>query len=954
MKPTMPIRRPVAYPEIARERPGERGIALIMSLSILVMLTMLVFGFAGIMQVEQKATSNMADLAAARVIAENGIERARARIWEGLQEDPFFCPDSLISMPSDDEFATFAEWSDAPTGLWEFVPILQREGRSVEPLPMLDGTGTALENPYRLPSLPLQPGGSEIPLEPLWVSLYNGELNPKPGLAQLKMRQRMIGRTAYFATAGSLDINASGATPFQDAFLPLDQKVFRGAGVSGREVYSPGLLEGLGWAPNTAYSAGVASFINYRRLPNDLRPEMYDLRRLPGDMRAYISPEQLRLDPMNQSVAAGMGAFFNMNEWFAIWPHVSLHSTSWERPARAPVDFERLDLRSIYESAEFMNLSPTELAQNQAFWDRWLEPLSLAVVDAKEFARLQPDDDIMPYQLIANMRDFADPDFLPTQLPPNLSLDGAPILGVEPTPLLHELIVGVRYDVEQLESEEEGGGGGGGLMGPGLQMPKWKVTVRVRGWIRTFNPFRPDVLFFDNDPALPYMDDEDAIPPVENYGVTFTSYVSGSYPRGQGSSGSGSEGFENMIELSTPGDGVNLVATPADAPRGGFRSFQIAADGGGFDPADESNGILLLEEESGEIESRSEPRLTQAIRIRLGRLQLWNKAAAALVDHALPGNQPITISAINLQSGQERFWSFGVRSDPRVNRSQMAWAPRYQGVTLEYAASSTDDLDRDRVPGGLPLNSDQVPADVPLRELPDFYIRNGPFATVGEVGLIHTGYEFSTLRLLPEGDGRLLDYLSATPISIIENETYIDSAEEDFVRARVLEAARGKVSVNTRKAPVLRALLSRIPTEVDGEDYFDVLQTEGRVSGTTAIEEWLELNSTAPEFWLEYGLGGICELYGITVNRKGAPEMDYFQEEIIRRISNQITLDPTYTVMVWGQSVRDPIDPDAPLVILAESKMLAVLQPEYEMINDVRVAVGLKLLSKRIVDDRGQ
>jgi len=72
MKPTMPIRRPVAYPEIARERPGERGIALIMSLSILVMLTMLVFGFAGIMQVEQKATSNMADLAAARVIAENG------------------------------------------------------------------------------------------------------------------------------------------------------------------------------------------------------------------------------------------------------------------------------------------------------------------------------------------------------------------------------------------------------------------------------------------------------------------------------------------------------------------------------------------------------------------------------------------------------------------------------------------------------------------------------------------------------------------------------------------------------------------------------------------------------------------------------------------------------------------------------------------------------------------
>jgi hypothetical protein len=963
---SMPNLVQITMPEAAVHRPGERGIALIMSLSILVMLTMLVFGFAGIMQVEQKATSNMASLSSARIIAENGVERVRARLWERLQRDPFYCPDSLISLPSGDDYATRAQWIEQGNDVWDFVPILQQEDRPIQPQPMRDAAGNILENPYRRNRdephyVDRQPLGDDIPLEPFWVAIYNGEDDDRPPLDRFKQRRRMIGRVAYFATAGSLDINASGARRFKDNFLVSNPTDYRGAGVSGREVFSPGLLEGLGWNANAAYRTGVASFINFRNLPDNTRPELYDFKRLPGQMRLFVSPQQLKLDPLNQGVGPAMGAFYNENEWYAIWPHLSLTSSSSELPVRAPADFNRLDLRSIYESADFMDLSPTELAQNDDFWNRWLEPLALAAENAGEFGRIQEDQDVLPYQIVANMRDFVDPDFLPTMLPPGLSMDGAPILGVEPTPLLHELIVGVRYDVEQLEPDDGGGGGGGGLMGPGLQMPKWKVTVRVRGWIRTFNPFRPDLFFLDdffspekakNYPK--YMKNNSEIPSVEDYGVTFTSYVSGSFPRGQGGSGGGDEGFESLIELNTPDQGVNLQETGSNALRGGFRSFQVASDGGGgFDPANDGNGLVLLEEESGEIESRSEPRMTQAIRVRLGRLQLWRKDVDALIDHALPGSQPITISAVNLQSGEERFWSFGVRADPRVNRSQMSWAPRYQGVTLDYAISSTEDFDRDRVPGGLPAISDQVPEGVPLRELPDFYVRNGPFATVGEVGLIHTGYDFSTVRLLPDGDGRILDYLAATPISIVETETYVDPDQSDFVRHRVLENARGKVSVNTRKAPVLQALLSRIPTEVDGEDYFDIQQTEGK-NGGTAIEEWIQLNWQRPEFWQDYGIGGICEIEGITINRKDAPATDYFQEEIIRRISNQITLDPTYTIMVWGQSVMQPMDPDAPLVLLAESKIMAVVQPEYEFIDGERRPVRLNLLSKRIIDDRGQ
>ena len=183
--------------------------------------------------------------------------------------------------------------------------------------------------------------------------------------------------------------------------------------------------------------------------------------------------------------------------------------------------------------------------------------------------------------------------------------------------------------------------------------------------------------------------------------------------------------------------------------------------------------------------------------------------------------------------------------------------------------------------------------------------------------------------------GRLLDYIEAVPP--------LEGAAE---------LARGKIAVNTRHGPVLEALLSRIPSEIaTGAFCFDA------ASRRDAVAQWLQRNCEQPLSWVTGGgIGGICELPKLTNDRKGSTgetiEWDYFREEVVRRISNQLTLDPTYTILAWGQAVVPPADPAAPLTVLAETRMMAIVQPERD--PETGLPERLRLITMRILDDRGQ
>src|SRR5437762_7411887 len=65
---------------VGRLRSNERGIALILTLSILVLVTLLVIAFAVSMRVENTASKNFNDLIKARQLAQAAVDQAVATI----------------------------------------------------------------------------------------------------------------------------------------------------------------------------------------------------------------------------------------------------------------------------------------------------------------------------------------------------------------------------------------------------------------------------------------------------------------------------------------------------------------------------------------------------------------------------------------------------------------------------------------------------------------------------------------------------------------------------------------------------------------------------------------------------------------------------------------------------------------------------------------------------------
>lgn len=288
----------------------------------------------------------------------------------------------------------------------------------------------------------------------------------------------------------------------------------------------------------------------------------------------------------------------------------------------------------------------------------------------------------------------------------------------------------------------------------------------------------------------------------------------------------------------------------------------------------------------------------------------------------------------------EVWWYCGASAnDPRCNTRPEEWQPDPTTFNEDETTVST----LGAVNSGPATYGIAVPAgaDTGLGSAPDpatstavnRYIANRPIRSLWELGAVHRGDAWSTLRLtVPQasgGDAELLDQVKIGPWAY----------------------APGKVNANSPIAadPTARAscpwvfLVARLETD-------DTYDLPG--AGTTPL--WTATGSASPAVLLDTlrgdtdhgGLQSRGELYKLDVLHASLAASDMQKESAIGRLANLLTVRKNlFTVIVVGQSVKDldTIDPgggdtsdnvvaykrvgttDSFCRILAEQKQVAVL-----------------------------
>ena len=184
-----------------------------------------------------------------------------------------------------------------------------------------------------------------------------------------------------------------------------------------------------------------------------------------------------------------------------------------------------------------------------------------------------------------------------------------------------------------------------------------------------------------------------------------------------------------------------------------------------------------------------------------------------------------------------------------------------------------------------------------------FYVRNGPFVSVGDIGYIHKGAQWRTLSLDKGGDWSLLDALTTSwPVE---------------------ERVFGRININTAKRQVLESLPgidSRLAEQIVryGDTDSAPFDTPGEIA------EVIGMQALGSNMWDDDGDGYVDE--------------DDEVEALVRMVSNLITVRSNcFTVTTTGRVCRGNS-------IVAESKLEAVLD---------RGSSPLRTLYYRIVYENG-
>ncbi len=203
-----------------RRPQSERGIALILTLSMLVLVTLLVIAFAVSMRVEQTASRNFNDVIKARQLAQGAVDQAVATLREATPPIKNAPLTTYVTSPGAIFTYSSGAWSTTPT----YTPdVIASNWGTVD---MNSGnfiTGATVEDPTNSPS----GSSTNTPLIVGWTNLtqtFGGQ-------------PRLVGRFAYWVddestkvnlnTAGTRGNDPAGAAPdaieLQELFSPEDQ-----------------------------------------------------------------------------------------------------------------------------------------------------------------------------------------------------------------------------------------------------------------------------------------------------------------------------------------------------------------------------------------------------------------------------------------------------------------------------------------------------------------------------------------------------------------------------------------------------------------------------------------------------------------------------------------------------------------------------------------------------------
>lgn len=253
--------------------------------------------------------------------------------------------------------------------------------------------------------------------------------------------------------------------------------------------------------------------------------------------------------------------------------------------------------------------------------------------------------------------------------------------------------------------------------------------------------------------------------------------------------------------------------------------------------------------------------------------------------------------------------------DPRANLDEQNWQWDPEWVASpNQTLGSTNDFCLPNVGGdGVDAETAADPWDVST-----MYIRNGPMKTLWELGAIHRGKKWQTLRLTKykadatettglgdyaDGDANILDQVKITATG---------SDDENII-------VNGRVSVNSYHKQVLQAVLADLPI---GCTYADPANAANKItlteagtivqSGSSPVDgEWLFFNgaeSNGSPFAGRGQIANITKLKDGTVYTPHslAQDNDAAQEEIIGKTAGILTARPNFfTVMVIAQVIRD-------------------------------------------------
>ena len=808
---------------------SESGVALVVTLGIMALLLVMALGFASIMRIERVSARNFADSVQSRYVARAGLERALAQLKFGLNAQPYGngLGAWFVSVPASDEI-TYLEPGTA-NGDFLNIDSLRR--------------------------LAPDPG------EPWWVALVREYEDP----VAASPRRDLAGRFAFLVIPNSVDLNAAGnlssasgdfsrnegwttsevdlggflgliglsSVPYPTAEAMARDIVRRYRYGSDGGVYAPGVASGgladdnrnnYDWVTNqTARIPGALA----DRIDND------------GDGQVDESNEGVN-DPAEYDPVLLLGTNRVVKSVYDLY-ELGYLGTPTQNTAKE-------NYRKLLATGALTSYDENKGGRGQEVARLWEA--------ANTDARYDPMDAYEEYrtafagsgfgtndarQLSLNLIDFIDDDSLPTLY--TNQADGVVHHGVEETPLLDEVWISDYMRITVIAFDQNTGTTTyeiqhGLILGMEYVYPSWRSGAVFDADI--YPRFKVTNFSFRGDGS------RDQFFPV--------SFPSGSFFDGAEQPPVGSQA-RAQFNGARPGTHKALNnefvvfllnrATTTSRPSYLQYSFDI------------------------EVESRREGQNGDIVdwsTIRFGdRTQFVRRPVPA--------------------DGQQQWYVFSSSADdPRVNSERTDWT---LSEPMPTATSS-------RLPAWIESyepSYDPGPSATLEGSTNDttyaFYVKNAPLSSPGELGRLHRGEPWRTIRFdttAPAADLNVLDR---------------------FTTAYDREApVYGRINVNTDNLGALRALFGRLQFESDnGSRGFGV-------NATDLAQAVIDRRPSHGYQSLAEFAKSVSELYDHDV--LPANPTDFEREELLRRIINLVTVRPTFTIYAVGQSLAAEESKDPP------------------------------------------